>query len=132
MRIQKSRRCPNEVETAAVQLLDAVAGEVMDIAAHQHQPWPLLQRIENLTAKRMPLHQRDGDGLRPRISTCQADIRAAALHAHVDSRKIAEAPGKALINGDGRVPLHFDDLAEGCEDIAGESLGLELPHDGPR
>ena len=69
------------------------------------------RRIKNLAAQRVPLHQRDGNGLGPWIGHDDADIDGLGI----DRGQIIEALGKALVDGKMLRTFDFNNLAERCK-----------------
>lgn len=84
----------------------------MRIRADDDQPVLAVQGHEQLTSKRMALHQPDRDRRRPGGGDKPTDVDLSAFRGDVDRGEIVEAPGKAFVDRQGRQPIRIDDLAK--------------------
>ena len=96
---------------------------VLRLHAHDNQPRPVLQGIENLAAQRMALHKLQGNRLWPRISADNTDVD----FPHINPGQIIEALCKTLIDRIMRGTLNFNDVTERRERRFRQRLDFHLP-----
>ena len=104
----------------------AVAVGLARIAAHDDEPRAILQRIEQLAAVGMALHDLDPDRHGARLRDEETDIGVAALMGDIDLRESVAAHGIALIDGDVAGTFRLDDLAEGGKGVLRQRFNLEF------